>query len=244
MMKRQKQNRNNRESNRRNLRIESLEDRRLLTVAAELAPMPQQMERGSDHLPSVAEIAVEKATDGRLGLHNNGAYRDPASIQAFGEKGFSHQPDSVIILEDDVWIAVEKIAVEKIAVEKLFNRMGLQNRNSVMDPTDCPNVIDGLESAGIEADQSAGRMFEDGTSEAADGDSEAATDSIPGGNDDALDSLMADDDDRTGEGNRWQSRSCAIYGRCHQACTGDSNIRCRGRWHGRQHQAGDLRVTV
>ena len=237
MMKRQEQNRNNRGPNRRNLRIESLEDRRLLTVAAELAPMPQQMQRGSDHLPAVAEIAVEKATDSGPVIHNNGAYRDLTNIGLQNNRFQRRVPaahNGIIILEDH-WpgsdlaniavekiavekIAVEKIAVEKIAVEKFFNRMGLQNHRSVMDPNDCPNVIDGLESAGIEADQSAGRMVDDGlmgcdTTWVADGcrgDSSVTDDAAcdvadwDGGADaedssestnDTSNSLMVDDDD-------------------------------------------------
>ncbi|MEC9005217.1 MAG: tyrosinase family protein [Planctomycetota bacterium] len=68
---------------RRNLRIESLEDRKLMTVATELVQMPQESQIGSEHWPEpAAEIAVEKVTNGRQGffsrgLHNNGAFREP-----------------------------------------------------------------------------------------------------------------------------------------------------------------------
>jgi type VI protein secretion system component Hcp len=69
--------------NRRSLRIESLEDRKLMTVATELVQMPQESQIGSEHWPEpAAEIAVEKVTNGRQGyfsrgLHNNGAFREP-----------------------------------------------------------------------------------------------------------------------------------------------------------------------
>ncbi len=68
---------------RRSLRIESLEDRKLMTVATELVQMPQESQIGSEHWPEpAAEIAVEKVTNGRQGyfsrgLHNNGAFREP-----------------------------------------------------------------------------------------------------------------------------------------------------------------------
>ena len=68
---------------RRSLRIESLEDRKLMTVATELVQLPQESQIGSEHWPEpAAEIAVEKATNGRQGffsrgLHNNGAFREP-----------------------------------------------------------------------------------------------------------------------------------------------------------------------
>ena len=68
----------------RSLRIESLEDRKLMTVATEMVHMPQQAQIGSEHWPEpAAEIAVEKFTNGRKGffargLHNNGAFQDPA----------------------------------------------------------------------------------------------------------------------------------------------------------------------
>tara|TARA_B110000014_G_scaffold45940_1_gene30387 strand:+ start:681 stop:1616 length:936 start_codon:yes stop_codon:yes gene_type:complete len=66
---------------RRSLRIESLEDRKLMTVATELVQMPQESQIGSEHWPEpAAEIAVEKVTNGRQGyfsrgLHNNGAFQ-------------------------------------------------------------------------------------------------------------------------------------------------------------------------
>ena len=68
---------------RRSLRIESLEDRKLMTVATELVQMPQESQIGSEHWPEpAAEIAVEKATNQRQGffsrgLHNNGAFQEP-----------------------------------------------------------------------------------------------------------------------------------------------------------------------
>ncbi|MFP6604461.1 MAG: hypothetical protein VB862_18160, partial [Pirellulaceae bacterium] len=83
-MKRQPRNKQNRAvTNSRSLRIESLEDRKLLTVAAEMVQMPQESQIGSEHWPEpAAEIAVEKATNDRQGffsrgLHNNGAFRGP-----------------------------------------------------------------------------------------------------------------------------------------------------------------------
>ena len=83
-MKRQPRNKqNNALNNSRSLRIESLEDRKLMTVAAEMVQMPQESQIGSEHWPEpAAEIAVEKATNGRQGffsrgLHNNGAFREP-----------------------------------------------------------------------------------------------------------------------------------------------------------------------
>jgi len=72
--------------NRRSLRIESLEDRKLMTVATELVQMPQESQIGSEHWPEpAAEIAVEKVTNGRQGyfsrgLHNNGAFRGSREI--------------------------------------------------------------------------------------------------------------------------------------------------------------------
>jgi type VI protein secretion system component Hcp len=85
---------------RRSLRIESLEDRKLMTVAAEMVQMPQESQIGSEHWPEpAAEIAVEKVTNDRQGffaqgwdnpafrgsqeigfsrgLHNNGAFQEP-----------------------------------------------------------------------------------------------------------------------------------------------------------------------
>ena len=83
-MKRQPRNKQNSAvTNSRSLRIESLEDRKLMTVAAEMVQMPQESQIGSEHWPEpAAEIAVEKATNGRQGffsrgLHNNGAFREP-----------------------------------------------------------------------------------------------------------------------------------------------------------------------
>ena len=83
-MKRQLRNKQNSAvTNSRSLRIESLEDRKLMTVAAEMVQMPQESQIGSEHWPEpAAEIAVEKATNGRQGffsrgLHNNGAFREP-----------------------------------------------------------------------------------------------------------------------------------------------------------------------
>ena len=83
-MKRQPRNKqNNALNNSRSLRIESLEDRKLMTVAAEMVQMPQESQIGSEHWPEpAAEIAVEKATNGRQGffsrgLHNNGAFHEP-----------------------------------------------------------------------------------------------------------------------------------------------------------------------
>ena len=84
-MKRQPRNKqNNALNNSRSLRIESLEDRKLMTVAAEMVQMPLESQIGSEHWPEpAAEIAVEKVTNERQGffsrgLHNNGAFRDPA----------------------------------------------------------------------------------------------------------------------------------------------------------------------
>ena len=84
-MKRQPRNKQNSAvSNSRSLRVESLEDRNLMTVAAEMVQMPQESQIGSEHWPEpAAEIAVEKATNERQGffsrgLHNNGAFHDPA----------------------------------------------------------------------------------------------------------------------------------------------------------------------
>jgi len=85
---------------RRSLRIETLEDRKLMTVAAEMVQLPQESQIGSEHWPEpAAEIAVEKVTNDRLGffsqgwdnpafrgsreirfsrgLHNNGAFQEP-----------------------------------------------------------------------------------------------------------------------------------------------------------------------
>ncbi len=83
-MKRQLRNKQNSAlTNSRSLRIESLEDRQLMTVAAEMVQMPQESQIGSEHWPEpAAEIAVEKATNDRQGffsrgLHNNGAFREP-----------------------------------------------------------------------------------------------------------------------------------------------------------------------
>ena len=83
-MKRQLRNKQNRAlTNSRSLRIESLEDRQLMTVAAEMVQMPQESQIGSEHWPEpAAEIAVEKATNDRQGffsrgLHNNGVFRAP-----------------------------------------------------------------------------------------------------------------------------------------------------------------------
>ncbi len=71
---------------RRSLRIETLEDRKLMTVAAEMVQLPQESQIGSEHWPEpAAEIAVEKATNDRQGffsrgLHNNGAFRGSREI--------------------------------------------------------------------------------------------------------------------------------------------------------------------
>ncbi|MFP6620601.1 MAG: hypothetical protein VB877_14740 [Pirellulaceae bacterium] len=85
---------------RRSLRIETLEDRKLMTVAVEMVQLPQESQIGSEHWPEpAAEIAVEKVTNDRLGffsqgwdnpafrgsreigfsrgLHNNGAFQEP-----------------------------------------------------------------------------------------------------------------------------------------------------------------------
>ena len=179
MMKRQEQNRNNRGSNRRNLRIESLEDRRLLTVAAELAPMPQQMQRGSDHLPSVAEIAVEKATDRRLSMHNKGPFGGCRTTAA----------DGIIILTEDPNQAVEKL--QQPGADKAWPDDGkmpwLKGERPILKGTSVGNPG----TAGLN------EVSEDLASEAADGNSEAATDSIPGGYDAALDSVMAEKHDPT-----------------------------------------------
>jgi|GEM_PF-3145985 len=83
-MKRQPRNKqNNALNNSRSLRMESLEDRKLMTVAAEMVQMPLESQIGSEHWPEpAAEIAVEKVTNERQGffsrgLHNNGAFRAP-----------------------------------------------------------------------------------------------------------------------------------------------------------------------
>ena len=83
-MKRQPRNKqNNALNNSRSLRIESLEDRKLMTVAAEMVQMPLESQIGSEHWPEpAAEIAVEKVANERQGffsrgLHNNGAFRAP-----------------------------------------------------------------------------------------------------------------------------------------------------------------------
>jgi len=60
----------------RKLGMESLEERKLMTVMTEFAEISRPDQIGSEHWPEpAAEIAVEKLVPSRLDLHNNGAFR-------------------------------------------------------------------------------------------------------------------------------------------------------------------------
>lgn len=67
----------------RKLGMESLEDRKLMTVMTEFAELSRPDQIGSEHWPEpAAEVAVEKVMNDRQGyfsrgLHNNGAFRAP-----------------------------------------------------------------------------------------------------------------------------------------------------------------------
>jgi len=55
--------------------MESLEDRKLMTVMTEFVELSRPDQIGSEHWPEpAAEVAVEKLIPSRLDLHNNGAF--------------------------------------------------------------------------------------------------------------------------------------------------------------------------
>jgi len=266
-MKRQPRNKQNSAvSNSRSLRIESLEDRKLMTVAAEMVQMPQESQIGSEHWPEpAAEIAVEKATNDRQGffsrglhnngafrdrqesgfsrgLHNNGAFREPTghilwnasddsetSSDSYTDSGrityYAYELKNVQVtsvvaadneqnqLNGDMIFTLHDSNVDKVFGE---NGLGGQEGEPVAENQFSLNFEEikvtyrdsgGMKTAGIEADQSAGRLFDDGcpnglhvdgTSEAADGNSEAATESSADSTDDTLDSTPSNDHDRIG----------------------------------------------
>ena len=257
-MKRQPRNKQNRAvTNSRSLRIESLEDRKLLTVAAEMVQVPQESQIGSEHWPEpAAEIAVEKATNHRQGffsrgLHNNGAFRGPQETgfsRGLHNNGAFREPTGHILWNasddsetssdsytDSGRITYYAYELKNVLLTSVRDGQG-NDKSSFLGIPSCPEVASNWQDRNNVGDKTWNEVLPqdlnlhhdpvffshhanvdkvfgengvggldgcpnglhvDGTSEAADGDSGAATDSIPGGNDDALDSLMADDDDRT-----------------------------------------------
>ena len=130
------------QTTKRKLAMESLEDRKLMTVMTEFAEIGRLDQIASEYgAEPAAEVAAEKQVSSRLDLHNNGAFRSPGghiiwnvaddsetNTGTLEEIAKSQKNDAAYIKFDGI-MGASKTPNPHVAIDQLFSLVGEGERS-------------------------------------------------------------------------------------------------------------------